>query len=190
MPDLKRTGFTLVEMLVTAMIMGIMLTLAIPSYQKHTARGLQQEAKVSLTAIFTMERAYFTEQGTYTACIKQIGFDPTSSQSLRHYAIGFPAYDPGLGSNFCGISGTSDCLTWAYDASGNSTDACTSPDDISFPQTTAATSSFSLLTAPVGIPPSKFTFIAGASGNVNTAGAQDDWVIDQNKSLLNGVGGI
>ena len=68
----NRTGFTLIELMIVVVIIGILAALAIPRFMRSTTKSKQTEAKQMLKQIYTMEHAYRQEFNTY-ACNGVIG---------------------------------------------------------------------------------------------------------------------
>ncbi|MCX5700811.1 MAG: type II secretion system protein [Candidatus Omnitrophica bacterium] len=58
-------GFTLVEMIVVAVIIGILVTFAAPQFIKTKERTLDKDAQANLSLIQSGERIYRMEQGVY-----------------------------------------------------------------------------------------------------------------------------
>jgi len=65
MLDRNRSGFTLIEMMITTAIIGILAAIAVPSFAVFQARSRRSESYTNLSAIGRTEDAYFAEMGTY-----------------------------------------------------------------------------------------------------------------------------
>ncbi len=74
MKSLKK-GFTLVELMVVIVIIGILAALAIPRFLGATNKTKATEFKPILKQIFTMQDAYKQERNEYAATAAAIGAD-------------------------------------------------------------------------------------------------------------------
>jgi type IV pilus assembly protein PilE len=63
----NRKGFTLIELMIVVVIIGILAALAIPRFMTATTKAKQSEAKGVLKQVYTMQRTYFQQHGTYVA---------------------------------------------------------------------------------------------------------------------------
>ena len=94
-----RCGFSVVEMMVVVVIIGILAQLGLSRYRIMTAKSKQAEAKLNLHAIEEMQEVYFLEHGTYQKdddpvgragnCAKEnltneLGFRPKDCEELRY----------------------------------------------------------------------------------------------------------
>lgn len=68
-------GFTLVELLVVIVVIGILATLTIPRFLRTTTRAKETEAKLMLREIYNLERAHYLENDVYSLSFESIGFD-------------------------------------------------------------------------------------------------------------------
>ena len=65
-------GFSLMEVMIVVVIIGILAALAYPNLEKHLKRARQTEAKTNLSAIYTAQRIYFTVNQSYADDIKKL----------------------------------------------------------------------------------------------------------------------
>jgi len=61
----KQNGFTLIEVLITVAIIGILLSIAYPSYLESIERGERAVAKTALTSLSGSMEQYYAENNTY-----------------------------------------------------------------------------------------------------------------------------
>ena len=71
-------GFTLVELMIVVIIVGILAAVAIPMYQGATERAKASEAVAALGTIRGAMRVYFAEHGTYVITGVAIGDQVTN----------------------------------------------------------------------------------------------------------------
>jgi type IV pilus assembly protein PilA len=88
----NRRGFTLIELMIVVVIIGILAALAIPKFIKVTGKAKVSEAKTILKEIFTLEKAYFNEHDNYVefangAACAEIGFDLPEGVSRFQYQV-------------------------------------------------------------------------------------------------------
>ena len=65
-------GFSLMEVMIVVVIIGILAALAYPNLEKYLKRACQTEAKTNLSAIYTAQKIYFTLNQSYTKDINEL----------------------------------------------------------------------------------------------------------------------
>lgn len=76
-------GFTLVEILIVVVIIGILAAIAIPTYFKYVERGYASDAKVQIKNILESSKLYYSETGEWPDDVETMNAD------------GYASIDPG-----------------------------------------------------------------------------------------------
>jgi len=66
-------GFTLIELMITILVVAILASIAIPSYRQYVIRGNRTAAQAVMMEIATRQQQYFVANRTY-AEIEDLGF--------------------------------------------------------------------------------------------------------------------
>ncbi len=76
-------GFTLVEMMITVAIIGIIMMIAVPSFEGFQARARQKEGFAHLDAFFVAAHTTRAEFGVFPGNLIQTGFQPAGELNYR-----------------------------------------------------------------------------------------------------------
>jgi type IV pilus assembly protein PilE len=86
----KLPAFTLTEVLVVLIIIGILILLALPNLMPLITKAKSTEAKIQLQHIYTLEKNYFFEKSNYSRDLNEISFEQqklTSQGGQANYKI-------------------------------------------------------------------------------------------------------
>jgi type IV pilus assembly protein PilE len=67
-------GFTLVELMITVVIVSILAAIAIPSSSSYVQKSRRTEAKSALLTMASLEERYFSTNNTYSATPSDLGY--------------------------------------------------------------------------------------------------------------------
>lgn len=75
-----KKGFTLIELLIVVLIIGILVAIALPQYEKSVEKSRMSEAVTNARAIFQANQRYYLATGQYTTDLRNldIGIQGTS----------------------------------------------------------------------------------------------------------------
>ncbi len=180
----EESGFTLVELMVVVAIIGILAAVAIPNYQKYQAKARQSEAKVALSAIYTAEKAFATENNNFSSCLAAIGYAPEGAK--RYYGHGWT--NANAANTTCGESGGVSCACQSWSGPSTCGTACAAAVNVThyLPNIRANPGATMPTQANLGTVLTKSTFTVRSTGNVSTTQVGNDaWTIDENKALIN-----
>src|SRR5687767_15364997 len=85
----KTRGFTMVEIIITIAIIGILLAIAVPSYQSQLRKGRRAEAQAFLAQVSQRQQQYLLDARTYAfggTALADLGLTPPASVST-HYRV-------------------------------------------------------------------------------------------------------
>ena len=68
-------GFTLTELLVVIILVGILASLAIPRFGRSTDKAMEAEAKIALRQVQELQKLYFLEHKVYSQSLSGIDFE-------------------------------------------------------------------------------------------------------------------
>ncbi|MFH1303944.1 MAG: prepilin-type N-terminal cleavage/methylation domain-containing protein [Planctomycetota bacterium] len=125
----RQKGFTLIELMIVVVIIGILAALAIPRFMQATVKSKQSEVKGILKQIYTMERTYRQQNGVYLACANNAAFNAIGVEIPVSALYGYSVALAGTGFTATGTVNLDDDAamdTWTINDAG--TLACTSDD--------------------------------------------------------------
>jgi type IV pilus assembly protein PilA len=189
---ISNAGFTLVELMIVVAIIGILSAIAIPNYQKYQARARQGEAKLALAAMYTAEKSFEPEAGSYTGCLINAGYEPQKG-GKKYYTVGLNS-SVTLSATSCGPMGTQECNAYQW-TDGNTVTTCTDKTEgvTYFNANIFAGAAGLSATTGANLPSDtsvvKGSFKLGAVGRIGGSGL-DTWTITQDKTTSQTADGV
>lgn len=122
------SGFTLIELMVVLLIVGILGAVAVPTYRQYVIRAHRTEAKTALLRLAANQERHYLQNNTYTDDLAALGFGTGVSENgiytlsvpladaITYQAVAVPT--PGGGSNGLDMSQDEACARFTVDASG------------------------------------------------------------------------
>jgi type IV pilus assembly protein PilE len=70
----RKTGFTLIELMVTIVVAATLIAIAVPSYTSQTRKARRTDAKTALLDLASREERYNGTNSTYTSDSAKLGY--------------------------------------------------------------------------------------------------------------------
>mgnify|MGYP005997264207 CR=1 FL=1 len=83
----QQNGFTLVELMIVLIIIGILAGFAVPSYLESVMRGSRGEGMTAMLDIMRAQEDYFANNYTYTTNLTDLDYSATVVTDGGRYAI-------------------------------------------------------------------------------------------------------
>lgn len=186
---LNKKGFSLIELMVAVGIIATLSMIAVPNFQRFAAKAKQANAKTELASIYSFETAFMTEFNMFHQNLPLVGYTPdgatldlapatagcpTALPVGRLYLTGFlvsvgNGVPNGIVKPVGGIAVIPACATAGLGSSYNR-------DALLLPVPAVLTAA-----AVVGAT----TFLAQAHGMIRAGGLEDQWTINETKTLVN-----
>lgn len=96
----RNHGFTLIELMIVVVIVGILAAIAYPSYRDHVVRTRRSDAQAALLKISNLQEKFFSECNSYAGDLAgasrncaagTLGLATPILSDERHYSIGLVA---------------------------------------------------------------------------------------------------
>ena len=108
----SKEGFTLIELMIVLLVLGILATIAIPRFGDMTGKAKEVKAKSELKQVQTALELYYAEKGNYPnanandAAFKTILDGYLSSGDLSSYTFTYTAPAAGVGYSVTAVNGS------------------------------------------------------------------------------------
>ncbi|MBN7795684.1 type IV pilin protein [Parahaliea mediterranea] len=81
------SGFTLIEVIIVVVIVGLLMAVALPSYQGSLQKGRRSEAKSALMDVANRQEQFMLDRNRYTEDLTDLGLPDPYITEEGHYAV-------------------------------------------------------------------------------------------------------
>ncbi len=82
--DHLKLGFSLIEVMIVVVIIGILATLAYPRLERYLISSRQTEVKTNLIAIHTAQKIYHSSNRKYAASLNELGVEVPQGENAQY----------------------------------------------------------------------------------------------------------
>lgn len=84
---MKKNGFTLIEVMITVAIIGILAAISYPNYTEHVKKSARAEAMTALVDAANRQEQFFVDNYDYTAVLANLGLNSATETGLYTLSI-------------------------------------------------------------------------------------------------------
>lgn len=83
----RANGFTLIELMIVVVIVGIIAAVAVPSYTSYIVKGKRAAAQAFMMDVASKEKQYLLDARAYTNNLSALGFASVPREVSDHYTV-------------------------------------------------------------------------------------------------------
>jgi type IV pilus assembly protein PilE len=89
----KSRGFTLIELMIVIVIVGVLAAIALPAYQDYAQRARRADAKTSLLEVQMAMEKWRANNATYTTDMTDLGYSAATNNASKegYYILDLPS---------------------------------------------------------------------------------------------------
>jgi type IV pilus assembly protein PilE len=81
-------GFTMMELMIALVIVGVLVAIALPSYRSYTLRAQRNNAKAFLAQVLAKEESWFNDRKAYATNLSSLGYSANTIYLDTNGAVG------------------------------------------------------------------------------------------------------
>lgn len=112
-------GFSLMELMMAVAILGIISSIAIPSYTQYVLKAKRTEAKTEVLRIAQLQESYYVQNLSYAKDAKGLGFSDVSvaTETGLYDVKTLPLTSAGVADTTCDGTNVKPCAAYVIEAS-------------------------------------------------------------------------
>ncbi|MAF87724.1 type IV pilin protein [Halopseudomonas aestusnigri] len=83
----RQAGFTLIEVMMAVVIIGILAAIAFPSYREYVLRGHRSEGVALLSEAAARQERYYAQNNTYADSVAKLSMDADSDNDYYRLSV-------------------------------------------------------------------------------------------------------
>ena len=83
----RNFGFSLVELMITVAIVGIVASIALPAYQDQIRKSRRADGTTLLTEVRDLQERFIMENNTYTTDLSNLGYTGSVKSDDEYYQV-------------------------------------------------------------------------------------------------------
>lgn len=125
-------GFTLIEVMIVVVVIGILVAIALPNYQEHVKRGHRAEGQAFLSDAAARQERFYTQGSAYATTLTALYGKAAVTSTTDRYSLSLSSVADDGGYTLTAVPTFSDprCGSLSLDAKGGT--AITGTGDLSY----------------------------------------------------------